>query len=153
MSEELVSMARAGDREAFGALVDPHRVELQVHCYRMLGSLQDAEDVLQETLLAAWMGIDGFESRSSVRTWLYRIATNRCLNHLRSDTGDRSRGAARVPAPSEHERADLAPALPRPAAGGLPDDRRSRGRYESREAITLGVHHRDAALPRGNGPC
>ena len=101
MSEELVAMARAGDREAFDALVEPHRVELQVHCYRMLGSLQDAEDALQETLLSAWMGIDGFEGRSSVRTWLYRIATNRCLNHLRSRRGDRDR---RTPAGSRPRR-------------------------------------------------
>jgi RNA polymerase sigma-70 factor (TIGR02960 family) len=84
MSAELLQRARGGDHEAFNALVEPHRRELQVHCYRMLGSLQDAEDTLQETLLAAWLGLEGFEERASVRTWLYRIATNRCLNQLRS---------------------------------------------------------------------
>ena len=62
----------------------PLRRELHVHCYRILGSVQDAEDVLQETLLAAWRGLDSFERRASVRTWLYRIATNRCLNSLRA---------------------------------------------------------------------
>jgi RNA polymerase sigma-70 factor (ECF subfamily) len=81
---DLVSRARAGDNEAFRALTDPHRRELEVHCYRMLGSLQDAEDALQDTLLAAWQGLGGFEGRASVRTWLYRIATNRCLNVLRA---------------------------------------------------------------------
>ena len=70
----------------FGELVGPHRRELLVHCYRMLGSLTDAEDVLQETLLAAWRGFDGFEGRSSLRTWLYRIATTRCLNARRDAT-------------------------------------------------------------------
>ena len=72
MTSELIGRARAGDRDAFAELVEPHRRELQVHCYRMLGSLQDAEDLLQETLLAAWLGLEGFEGRSSVRTWLYR---------------------------------------------------------------------------------
>jgi RNA polymerase sigma factor (sigma-70 family) len=84
LTTELISRARAGDGEAFRELTEPYRRELQVHCYRMLGSLQDAEDVLQDTLLAAWQGLGGFEGRASIRTWLYRIATNRCLNALRS---------------------------------------------------------------------
>ena len=70
--------------ERFRELTEPHVRELHVHCYRMLGSVQDAEDVLQETLLAAWQGFAGFEGRASVRTWLYRIATNRCLTARRS---------------------------------------------------------------------
>jgi len=86
MSAELLARARAGDRDAFTALVEPHRAELQAHCYRMLGSLPDAEDALQETLLSAWIGIDSFEGHSSVRTWLYRVATNRCLSMLRSSS-------------------------------------------------------------------
>jgi len=81
---DLISRAQAGDGEAFRALTEPHRRELQVHCYRMLGSFQDAEDALQDTLLAAWRGLEGFDGRASIRTWLYRIATNRCLDALRS---------------------------------------------------------------------
>ena len=81
---DLLVRARAGDEGAFGELVAPYRHELQVHCYRILGSLQDAEDVLQETLLSAWRGLGGFEERSSVRTWLYRIATNRSLDAVRA---------------------------------------------------------------------
>src|ERR671917_1637558 len=86
MTTDLISRARAGDGEAFRELTEPYRRELQVHCYRMLGSLQDAEDLLQDTLLAAWQGLGAFEGRASIRTWLYRIATNRCLNALRSAT-------------------------------------------------------------------
>ncbi len=84
MSTDLIERARAGDSDAFRRLTEPYQRELQVHCYRFLGSLHDAEDVVQDILLAAWQGIGGFEGRSSVRTWLYRIATNRCLNALRS---------------------------------------------------------------------
>ena len=84
MSTDLVDRARAGDGQAFGELVDPYRRELQVHCYQILGSPQDAEDALQETLLAAWQGLARFEGRASVRVWLYQIATRRCLNALRS---------------------------------------------------------------------
>ena len=81
---DLIARARAGDGDAFRELTEPHQRELQVHCYRMLGSFQDAEDTLQDTLLAAWQGFGGFEGRASLRTWLYRIATNRCLNARRS---------------------------------------------------------------------
>jgi RNA polymerase sigma-70 factor (TIGR02960 family) len=82
--DELIARARAHDDDAFRALTEPHRRELQVHCYRMLGSLHDAEDALQGTLLAAWQGLGAFEGRSSIRTWLYTIATNHCLDALRS---------------------------------------------------------------------
>ena len=81
---DLIAKAQTGNEDAFRELTEPHRRELMVHCYRMLGSFQDAEDVLQETLLAAWQGLGGFEGRASLRTWLYRIATNRCLNLRRS---------------------------------------------------------------------
>lgn len=141
MSAELLERARAGDRDAFTALVEAHRGELQVHCYRMLGSLQDAEDMLQETLLAAWLGLDGFEGRSSVRTWLYRIATNRCLNHLRSSRRRPTTAETLPEAAPEPSRLGEVPWLqpyPDVLLDGLPD--RAPGpeaRYESREAVSL----------------
>jgi len=93
---ELIERARGGDGAAFRAATEPYRRELLVHCYRMLGSYQDAEDTLQDTLLAAWQGLPGFESRASLRTWLYRIATNRCLNAVRA-TGRRQAKEWNVP--------------------------------------------------------
>ena len=139
----LISKAQAGDGEAFRELTEPHRRELQVHCYRMLGSFQDAEDVLQETLLAAWQGIGGFtEERASLRTWLYKIATSRCLNARRAA----SRRPARAwdtstfepPAPTPRDEAVwLQPypgALLEGAAGAPPGPE---ARYEQAEATCL----------------
>src|SRR5438270_12994882 len=97
---EALSRARAGDQDAFAELVEPYRRELQLHCYRILGSVQDAEDLLQETLLAAWRGLEGFEERSSLRAWLYRIATNRCLNALRDSERRPLEARPELPAPT-----------------------------------------------------
>src|SRR4051812_42288265 len=93
---ELIDRARSGDAAAFAELVGPYRHEMQVHCYRILGSVADAEDALQETLAAAWQGLGGFEGRAALRTWLYRIATSRCLNMLRAA---RRRPVAVTPSP------------------------------------------------------
>jgi RNA polymerase sigma-70 factor (TIGR02960 family) len=106
VTADLLSRARAGDGEAFRELTGPFRRELQVHCYRMLGSFADAEDAVQETMLAAWQGIGGFtEERASLRTWLYKIATNRCLNARRA--------ASRRPA-SEWDMSQFEPPVPTP---------------------------------------
>jgi RNA polymerase sigma-70 factor (ECF subfamily) len=137
-----LARARAGDDEAFRALTDPYRPELQVHCYRILGSLQDAEDAVQETLLSAWRGLGGFEERASLRSWLYRIATNRCLNALR-DSGRRSQlmvGDVPGNPPEPTRRAEPIWLQPYPdeLLEGLPD--RAAGpdaRYETKEAVGL----------------
>ena len=139
----LLSRARAGDGEAFWALAGPHRRELQVHCYRMLGSVADAEDAVQETMLAAWQGIGGFaEDRASLRTWLYKIATNRCLNARRAARRRPARGwdMSRFAPPAPTPRAEPAWLQPCPdalfegAAGGAPGPE---ARYEQAEAISL----------------
>ena len=136
---DLVVRARAGDGEAFGELTGPYRRELQVHCYRMLGSWQDAEDALQDTLLAAWQGLGGFsQDRASLRTWLYTIATRRCLNALRSAR----RRAARewdvpgVAPPEPTRRGEVVWLQPYP--GALPAGPAGpEARYEQAEAISL----------------
>jgi RNA polymerase sigma-70 factor, ECF subfamily len=126
--EAALARARGGDEDAFRELTEPFRRELQLHGYRMLGSLHDAEDVVQETLLAAWHGLEGFEGRSSVRSWLYRIATNRCLNVLR-DRGRRPREVPPLPDPPEPtHRVDPVWVDPYPGP---------EAQYEQREAVGL----------------
>jgi len=140
LDEAALAGARAGDEDAFRELTEPHRRELQLHCYRILGSLQDAEDLVQETLVAAWRGLEAFEGRASVRSWLYRIATNRCLNALRA----RSRRPREVPAmgdsPEPTRRTEPVWLEPYPDVllEGLADTAPSpAARYEARESIEL----------------
>jgi RNA polymerase sigma-70 factor (ECF subfamily) len=126
---------------AFRDLVTAHRRELHLHCYRMLGSLQDAEDVVQETLLAAWRGLERFERRASIRTWLYRIATNRCLNALR-DRERRPRPIAPAPAsmpePSRYAEPLWLDPYPDAYLDGLADTAPGpQARHEARESIGL----------------
>ena len=144
---ELIARARAGDELAYAELVAPYRRELQVHCYRMLGSVHDAEDQVQETLLAAWRNLAGFDGRASVRTWLYRIATNRCLDALRAARRRQPAAlAARPPSadqaelPEPNRRGDVIWLEPYPDVllEDLPDDMPGpEARYDAREAISL----------------
>jgi len=141
VSTELIDRALSGDGTAFQKLVGPYQRELQVHCYRILGSVADAEDALQETLVTAWRSLGQFEGRASVRTWMYRIATTRCLNILRSAS---RRSPMTLPAgvePPEPSRISevlwlepypdlLVEELPDASAG-------PEARYEAREAMSL----------------
>ena len=145
MTAELIARCRAGDADAFRELVEPFRRELMSHCYRFLGSIHDAEDALQETLLDAWNGLGAFEARSSVRTWLYRVATNRCLKILRS-AGRRPRMASsgessarfELPEPSAHGEVVWLEPYPDLLLEGLGDPAPGpEARYESTQAISL----------------
>ena len=138
MTEATLARAQAGDGEAFRELIDPYRRELLAHCYRILGSLQDAEDVLQEALLAAWSSIGRFDGRSP-RAWLYRIATNRCLNYLR---GESRRPQPAVPPDQGASRAGRArsddPWWLEPYPGDLDDLAPGpEAQYDARESIAL----------------
>jgi len=144
VTEPTLALARAGDEAAFRELTEPYRHELELHCYRIVSSVQDAEDLVQETFLAAWRSLDRFEGRASVRTWLYRIATNRSLNFLR-DSGRRGRERPSGP--------DVPPDSPEPTSiteqpwvepypdvllDRLPDGAPGpEARYDTREAIGL----------------
>jgi RNA polymerase sigma-70 factor, ECF subfamily len=140
VTEAALARARSGDADAFRELVEPYLRELQVHCYRILGSLQDAEDLVQETLLAAWRGLDRFEERASLRVWLYRIATNRCLNALR-DRGRRPKEHQTMVEPPEPTRLSeplwLEP-YPDVLLDGLGDvELGPEARYEATETVAL----------------
>jgi RNA polymerase sigma-70 factor (TIGR02960 family) len=140
LGEAALARARAGDEEAFRELTEPHRRELQVHCYRILGSIQDAEDLVQETLLAAWRGLETFEGRSSLRAWLYRIATNLCLNALRARSRRPQSGqtVADSPAPTRLTEPIWLEPYPDVLLEGVPDrSLEPAARYEARESIEL----------------
>ena len=141
MTNQALERARTGEEDAFNELTDPYRRELQVHIYRIVGSVQDAEDLLQETLLAAWRGLDAFEGRASVRAWLYRIATNRCLDALRA-TRRRPQDLQRMtemPEPTHHGEAIWLEPFPDVLLEGIPDQAPGpEARYETKEAIELG---------------
>jgi RNA polymerase sigma-70 factor (ECF subfamily) len=139
---DLITRARSGDEDAFRALTEPHRRELHVHCYRMLGSVDDADDVLQETLLSAWRGLSAYEERASIRTWLYRIATNRCLNVLRAARRRPARSweatAFDPPEPTRYGEVPWLEALPDVLLEGAFDvPLGPEARYEQRESIAL----------------
>jgi RNA polymerase sigma-70 factor (TIGR02960 family) len=148
VTEQTLARARAGDQDAFRELTDPYRRELQLHIYRIVGSPQDAEDLLQETLLAAWRGLEQFQARASIRAWLYRIATNRSLDALRASRRrpeDRQR-MTELPEPTRYGEAIWLEPYPDVLLEGIPDQAPGpEARYEAREAIalafTVGLQH------------
>ena len=134
---QLLALARSGDQQAFADLVGPYLRELHVHCYRMLGSFQDAEDVMQEVLVRAWRHLDTFENRSSVRQWLYRIATNRCLT-FQARAATATAGAGLVPPPPNAPEVEVVALQPYPDSRlGLLPDHDPQARYDLRESVDL----------------
>lgn len=140
VTEQALARARAGDEQAFRELTDPYRRELQLHVYRIVGSTQDAEDLLQETLLAAWRSLAQFEGRASVRSWLYRIATNRSLDALRASRR-RLEGVPRltnVPEPTRRAESIWLEPYPDALLDGIADEAPGpEVQYETRETIAL----------------
>jgi RNA polymerase sigma-70 factor (TIGR02960 family) len=142
VTDTVLVRARSGDENAFKELTEPHRRELQLHCYRILGSVPDAEETVQETLLAAWRGLEGFQERASLRSWLYRIATNRCLNMLRdASRGKRAAQTAltfQPPAPTRLGEPNWVEPYPDVLLEGITDCAPGpEARYETREAVEL----------------
>jgi RNA polymerase sigma-70 factor (TIGR02960 family) len=139
VTEQTLARARAGDEDAFRELTDPYQHELQLHIYRIVGSAQDAEDLLQETLLAAWRGLEQFQGRASVRAWLYRIATNRSLDALRaSRRRPEDQRMTQMPEPTRWSEPIWLEPYPDFLLEGLPDEAPGpEARYETKEAIAL----------------
>ena len=142
----LLGPAQRGDRRAFQELAEPFRAEIQLHCYRMLGSLHDAEDLAQETFLRAWRGLAGFEGRSSFKNWLYRIATNACLNSIQSRKSARRRPLPQTEGPPANREPEGGPATeiawlepyPDTALAGVAEPEPGPdARYEMREAVQV----------------
>jgi RNA polymerase sigma-70 factor (TIGR02960 family) len=140
VTEQTLARARGGDEDAFRKLTDPYRRELQLHIYRIIGSVQDAEDLLQETLLAAWRSLEQFEGRASVRAWLYRIATNRSLDALRASRRrpEALRRMTDVPEPTRRTEPIWLEPYPDALLEGIRDQAPGpEARYETKEAVAL----------------
>jgi RNA polymerase sigma-70 factor (ECF subfamily) len=148
VAEQTLTRAQDGDENAFRELTDPYRRELQVHIYRIVGSPHDAEDLLQETLLAAWRGLEQFQERSSLRAWLYRIATNRSLDSLRASRRrpEELHRMTEVPEPTRRTEPIWLEPYPDVLLEGIPDEAPGpEARYEAKESIalafTVGLQH------------
>ena len=138
MTGQTLARVRAGDEDAFRELTDSYRRELQLHIYRIVGSAQDAEDLLQETLLGAWRGLEQFEGRASVRAWLYRIATNRSLDALRSRRRPEQERMPQMPEPTRWSEPVWLEPYPDVLLEAIPDEAPGpEARYETKEAIAL----------------
>jgi RNA polymerase sigma-70 factor, ECF subfamily len=140
VTAQTLARARAGDKGAFRELIDPYRHELQLHIYRIVGSVQDAEDLLQETLFAAWRGLEHFEERASFRAWLYRIGTNRSLDALRARRRrpEGVRSMTDAPEPTRRTEPIWLEPFPDVLLEGIPDEAPGpEARYEAKEAIEL----------------